>query len=364
MLSEILNLLNSVKNMLLEKSSFGKVNGKATTLYSVKDVKSGFEVAVSDFGATLVRVKTPDKNGKVEDINFGQHNAEEFTTGGGYLGAVVGRVGNRIKNANFTLEGKTYSLYVNNANLHSLHGGKEGFNFKIWNCKKSEVNSKGDIAEIEFDYVSKDGEEGYPGTLNVTVTYIIKPMELAWTFKATTNKTTIINLTNHAYWNLEGLEPLIDNQELRLLTSRYMEGDENNMVTGEEKACAGKADWHNFTSFSKIFKEFGDVDNNFFIEGVDKKKDPKEVILCAEVYSPKSGRLMKVETSEPCVQIYTGNYMMNVKSFGKQCKKHQAVCLETQRPPNAINIPKYSSMVILKPNETYFHKTVHKFSIN
>ena len=235
MLSEILNLLNSVKNMLLEKSSFGKVNGKATTLYSVKDVKSGFEVAVSDFGATLVRVKTPDKNGKVEDINFGQHNAEEFTTGGGYLGAVVGRVGNRIKNANFTLEGKTYSLYVNNANLHSLHGGKEGFNFKIWNCKKSEVNSKGDIAEIEFDYVSKDGEEGYPGTLNVTVTYIIKPMELAWTFKATTNKTTIINLTNHAYWNLEGLEPLIDNQELRLLTSRYMEGDEIGRASCRER---------------------------------------------------------------------------------------------------------------------------------
>jgi aldose 1-epimerase len=350
--------------MKLTTSAFGEVKGKAATLYTVTDEKTKFEVAVTDFGATLVRVKVPDKNGKIIDVHFGQNDAASFISGGGHLGAVTGRVANRIANGKFTLEGKEYTLVKNLNNKHCLHGGKEGFPFKWWTFKSSKLSDKEDTAILEFEYVSADMEEGFPGKLTNNVKYIIKPKELAWEITATTDKTTIINITNHGYWNVESLESLIDEQEVKTNCSKYMPGDADGLVTGEVKTAApDKIDLHKPKLFKDVFKEFGDVDNSLWIDGWDKKKNSKDLLFAAELFSPKSGIAMRIETSEPIVHIYTGNFMMNVKSFGKQCQKHQGVCFETQRPPNAINLPEFAKMVILKPGETYYHKTVHKFSI-
>jgi aldose 1-epimerase len=348
--------------MQLKRLPWGSFKGRNAELFSIIDPKTGFQVDISDFGATLVRVKTPDKVGNITDINFGQDNPELYLQYGGYLGAVVGRVANRISNAEFELEGQKYKLFVNNANLHSLHGGKSGFNVKWWSFDSSEF--KDDEAILKFHYDSLDGEENYPGNLLVNLTYIISPMKLAWIFEAVTDKTTIINLTNHAYWNLDGLESLIDDTFIKMNVDRYMPGDENNLPLGDDVPTTGTSiDLKDFRQFKDIFTTFGDIDNNFFIAGYESKKNPKELLLAAEVHSPNSGRTMKVYTSEPCCQCYSGNYMSKIISFGIQCQKHSAFCLETQRAPNAINLPKFRDSVILQPGQTYYHKTVHEFGI-
>ncbi len=198
----------------------------------------------------------------------------------------------------------------------------------------------------------------------MTTRYTISPLKLAWEFIATTDKPTIVNITNHAYWNLDGLDATIDSQEIKLLASHYMPGDADNMVTGEVLPVKGKpVDMHAFTPFSKIFSSFGDLDNNFFIENHWQKKHVDDVVLAAEVRAPASGRFMRVFTSEPCIQLYSGNYLGGVKSFGKQCQKHGAICLETQRVPNAINNPVFAGQVILHPGSVYCHKTVHEFNV-
>jgi len=347
--------------MKLKKELWKPFKNKNTYLYSISDPKTGFLVQISDFGATIVRVLMPDRNGHLDDINFGQNSPEEYVEQGGYLGAVIGRVANRVGNARFELDGKIYNLFVNNCNKHSLHGGKEGFNFKIWNCLKTEVDNEKAI--IELQYISADGEENYPGTLTTNVKYTIKPLEIEWEFISITDKTTIINLTNHAYWNLDGLETTIDNQVIRLNTDKYMPSDETLIPTGEVLSVENSGyDFRQGKKFLEIFKQIGDIDNNFFIIGY--KNDEYKLRFAAELYSPNTGRIMEVHTTEPCIQVYTGNFMENIKSFGIQCKKHSAVCLETQRVPNAINFPKFRDMVILKPNEIYKHRTIHKFKIS
>lgn len=346
--------------MELKKESWGEFEGHPAVLYTVTDPKTGFLVQVSDFGATLVRVKVADKNGNVDDVNFGQNSPTEFKEFGGYLGAVIGRVANRIGNAKFELEGKTYSLFVNNSNKHCLHGGKIGFNFKFWDCIEEKATKSN--ATIKFKYVSPDGEEGFPGTLTTICTYIIKPNEISWEFESTTDKTTIINLTNHAYWNLEGLNTTIDDQILKVEADKFMPGDETLIPTGEIKDVANTArDFRKGAKFSDVFKLDTDIDNNFFLR--DYKPGKLKMIQAAELISPKTGRVMTVYTTEPCIQVYTGNFMGNIKSFGIQCKKHSAVCLETQRVPNAINFKEFRDSVILYPGQKYIHKTTHKFSI-
>jgi len=340
----------------------GTVNGKPVELFSMTDPKSSFRVDVSDFGATLVRVQAADKNKKVEDVNFGQDSPQDYITNGGYLGAVVGRIANRISGAKFTLDGKEYKLLANLANRHSLHGGKEGFNVKIWKCTKAEANDK--EATVVFEYTSADGEEGFPGTVKITTAYTVSPNKVAWEFSATTNKATIINITNHSYWNLDGLDALIDDQQVKIDASFYMPGDEDNLPTGEVRLVEETPiDMRSFKTFKQLFADHGDIDNSFFVDKHWTTKSPSEVVLAGELQSPKTGRFMKVFTSEPIIHVYTGNFLMNVKSFGKQCKKHGAVCFETQRPPNAINNPVFAKQVILRPGEHYIHKTVHEFGI-
>jgi len=347
--------------MKLERKSWGEYQKHPVELFTVSDPKTGFLVQITDFGATLVRVMMPDKDGHLDDINYGQNTAEEFDLNGGYLGANVGRVANRISDAKFTLEGKTYSLFVNNANKHSLHGGKVGFNRKFWSCKQATATSKD--ATLMFEYISPDGEEGYPGTLITTITYKISPMKLQWEYSATTDKTTIVSLTNHAYWNLDGINTLIDDLEIRVDADKYLPGDDNNLPLGEIKTVSKTSfDLRKPVRFGDIFKKLDGIDNHYYLN--QYKKDATKLGFAAELFSPKTGRRMTVSTNQPGVQIYTGNYFMNVKSFGIQQQKHGAVCLETQKAPNCINMPQFGDSIVLKPGEKYIHTTLHEFSVS
>lgn len=349
--------------MDLEKRSFGPARGHPTDLHVARDPETGFEVHVSNFGATLVRVKVPDRTGSVADITYGQDSPAEYMGQGGYLGATVGRVANRIGNARFELDGRQYTVYVNNAGKHCLHGGKEGFDAKVWECTRAD--QVGPEVVITMRHVSPADEEGFPGTLTTHVTYTIAPMRVSWAFRATTDAPTIVNLTNHAYWNLDGLGTTIDALTLKLAADRYMPADETLLPAGEVLPVAGTPlDLHEPTPFEHIFAEFGDVDNNFFLEKFPGMAADPRLSFAAELASPVTGRRMVVRTTEPCVQLYTGNFMGDLTAFGAPCPKHGAVCLETQRPPNAINLPEYAPWVILRPGQTYVHQTSHEFVVD
>ncbi|HME54167.1 MAG TPA: aldose epimerase family protein [Candidatus Lokiarchaeia archaeon] len=343
--------------MKLERLPFGD----DAELISITDPKTGFRVDVSTFGATLVRVQVPDKEGQATDVNFGQDSPQEYLDQGGYLGAVTGRVANRISGGKFVLDGEEFQLPINQAGKNTLHGGIEGFNKKMWTCTKAQAKDKDAI--VVFEYESADGEEGFPGTLKVTTTYTVSPNKVGWEFSATTDKPTIVNITNHAYWNLDGLDGLIDDLQVKVDASFYMPGDQDDLVTGEVRLLDNlPLDMREFKPFSQLFAEHGDIDNSFFVDKHWTKKAPGDVVLAGELQSPKTGRFMKIYTSEPIIHVYTGNYM-TMTSFKQPCQKHGAVCFECQQPPNAINNPVFAKNVILRPGQKYYHKTVHEFGL-
>jgi len=330
----------------------------------MKDKESGFRVSISDLGASIVRVTMPDRKGNASDVAFGQDSAEELLRQGGHLGATIGRVAGRIADAKFILDGTEHHLSANTSGGHSLHGGNEGFDRKIWTLKLKKALRQEDSAALVFEHASHDGEEGYPGRLSVLLTYRATPMELGWEFIAKTDKPTIVNLTNHSYWNLDGLDSLVDGMQIRLESSRYMPADQNRIPTGEIKPVVGTPlDLRVQKSFSRIFSEYGDVDDIFLLDGFGRKTKPEGMFYAGELSSPDTGRRMEIYTTEPCLVVYTGNSMGSLKSFGKACRKHSAVCLEDQRPPNAINDPHFSETVILRPDETYYHRTLLRFRI-
>ena len=347
--------------MKFTKKTWGMIDTKKIILFTVSDPKTGFKVEITNYGASIVSVKVPDRDGNVSNIAFGHKKFDDFKKNNVYFGAVVGRVANRIAKGKFTLEGVDYSLFVNDNHKHCLHGGREGFNKKIWNCVCEEIDS--DSIKLEFRYISPDGEENFPGTLTISTIYYISPMKIAWEFIATTDKTTIINITNHTYWNLSGIDTVIDDLQIKTYVDQYCPVDEDCLVIGkilpvDETLFKSTG----FVKLSKILSNFGDIDNNFFISDYDPT-NPKQIHKCAEIYSEKTGRLMQVETTEPCVQIYSGNFMEGITAYGKKCKKHAAICIEAQRMPNAINFPEHAHDVILKTGQIYFHKTLHTFSI-
>jgi aldose 1-epimerase len=328
----------------------------------MRDNDSGFQVSISDLGASVVRVIMPDRHGNLSDIAFGQDSAEQLVKQGGYLGTTLGRAAGRIANARFTLDGTEHHLFANAAGGHSLHGGKEGFDKKIWTLKLKRVFREENSVALLFEYVSPDGEEGYPGRLKTLLTYRIAPMELTWEYQAKTDKTTIVNLTNHSYWNLDGLDALVDNLRIKMESSQYMPADQNTIPKGEIKELASTAlDWRSPKSFSEIFSAYGDVDDVFLLDGFGRKKGPEDMFFAAELFSPATGRRMELYTTEPSLVVYTGNHMGSLKSFGKPCRKHSAVCLEDQRLPNAINDPRFAETVVLRPDETYYHRTLVRF---
>lgn len=339
-----------------------QLDDKKTDLYVLTNT-NGLELAVTNYGAKIVSLMVPDKEGALVDVVTGHDSIDTYLTSGEpYFGAVCGRTANRIANGKFELEGKTYSLAINNG-PNNLHGGIKGFNAVVWDVKEVLGNS------IMLQYLSIDGEEGYPGNLTVTVTYTItNENAVVIDYKATTDKPTILNLTNHSYFNLSGAgDPTINDHVLTINADTYLPTDETAIPYGPAEEV--KETPMDFTTPHKIGSR---IDDDFqqlvYGKGYDhtyvlNKNYKDEFSFCARCESPKTGVVMEVYTSEPGMQLYTGNWMTD-KLIGKNGQKYperSAVCFETQHYPDSINKPDYPSTE-LHPGETFKSKTSFKFS--
>jgi aldose 1-epimerase len=345
--------------MSITKESFGQTpDGQEITLYTLTN-PNGIKAKIMNYGATLVSLETPDRNGDLADITLGFDTFDGYLTDHPYFGVIVGRYANRIGKGRFVLDGVEYKLATNNGPNH-LHGGIKGFDKVVW--KVNEVKANDNIAAVKLSYLSKDGEEGYPGNLTCSVTYTLtKDNELRIDYEAKTDKTTVINMTNHAYWNLAGQgNGDILGHELMINADKYTPVDEGLIPTGEIKNVKGSP--MDFTKpmviGSRIDKVKGGYDHNYVLNSGGGK-----LALAARVYEPTTGRVMEVETTEPGIQFYSGNFLdgsITGKS-GKVYKKHYGFCLETQHFPDSPNKPNFPS-VVLKPGEKYTTETIYKFS--
>jgi aldose 1-epimerase len=340
---------------------FGKTEGgqevKVHTLTNTK----GLRVRLIDFGATLISVEAPDRHGKNANITLGFPSLAGYLQRHPYFGSTVGRYANRIAGGKFTLDGKTYALATNNGPNH-LHGGNKGFDAVLW---KSEAVSSPDAVGVRFSYVSRDGEEGYPGTLETTVCYTLNDAnQVRIDYAATTDKPTVVTLTNHSYWNLAGAgSGDILKHELTLAADQYLPIDDTSIPTGE--LAAVKRTPFDFTQPHAIGERIGELkkephktkgyDHCFVLRGQQGKLE-----LAARVTEPTSGRVMEVFTTEPGIQLYCGNFLDGSPSAGGY-KQHDAFCLETQHYPDSPNKPSFPSTV-LRPGQTYRSTTMHRFS--
>ena len=352
--------------MSIIKELFGTYFGSDVYKYTLTN-EYGISVEISNFGATLLKIKTPDKNGNIADVIGGYDELISYIEADGYQGAIIGRVGNRICRGKFTLDGVDYNMYINNGPNH-LHGGKIGYDKRIW-----QVLSLNDCDEpsIKFFLLSKDGEENYPGNLSVVVTYSLNNEgALSIRYEATTDKRTIINLTNHSYFNLGGYDSgKIFDHELWLDADTYLPTDDTLIPTGEIKSVERtpfdfrvlKTIGRDFSTFDQDLIFAGGYDHCFNFVGGETKL-PK---LRAKVYHEKSGRIMEMYTNQPCVQFYSGNFLTNEKypfKNGVKQEKQMAFCLETQHMPDSINHPNFTN-VILDPEDKYDYTTIYKFMV-
>jgi len=328
--------------------------------------KNGVVMKCIDYGAIITELDVPDKNGKFADVVLGFDNLEDYLKGHPYFGTNAGRCANRIANAKFKLDSKEYTLAANNG-PHSLHGGKEGFDKKVWQGKPS-LTATG--PSVTFKRVSPDGEEGYPGQLTVEVTYTLNDdNELVIDYRATTNKTTICNLAHHSYFNLAGHNSGdIKDLELAIAAKNYTPGDETLIPTGKIEPVAGTPfDFTQAKPIGKDLEKAGGKPVGFDLNYVLDKGITVRPELAAKVVDPKSGRVMEVYTTEPGLQFYTGNFLdgSNKGKGGAVYKQYNGICLEAQKFPDSINKPEWKdkSNVILKPGETYKQTTVYRFSV-
>jgi aldose 1-epimerase len=348
------------------KESFGKTpDGQPVDLY-VLTTKNGAEVSITNYGGAVVSLKVPDRNGKLADVVLGYDNVDGYVAGNSYFGALVGRYGNRIGHAQFVLDGKTYTLAKNNGE-NSLHGGIKGFNKGLWTAK---TLSAKDGQSLELSYFSKDGEEGFPGNLKVTVIYTLTDANaLKIEYTATTDKKTVVNLTNHAYFNLAGQgSGDILGHLLMINADQFTPVDAGLIPTGELRDVTGTPfDFRKPTAIGaridqadEQLKLGGGYDHNFVL----RMPMDHGAALAARVVEPISGRVMEVWTTEPGIQFYTGNFL-DGKAIGKggaTYPKRNAFCLETQHFPDSPNQPKFPS-VVLNPGERYHTITTYKFSV-
>ena len=355
---------NTAENasMNIKTETFGKTKeGTEVQVYTLTN-QQGVQVKITNYGATVTSIITPDKNGQAGDVVLGFDNVEgyqsdAFLKSGPYFGAIVGRYGNRIAKGKFTLDGNTYTLATNNGENH-LHGGNKGFDKVIWTAKPMPEQNA-----LQLTYVSKDGEEGYPGTLTTTVVYTLTPdNELKIDYTATTDKATPINLTNHSYFNLAaGRAPDALGHLLMLQADRYTVVNASLIPTGELRSVAGTAmDFTKPTAIgTRLAQVEGGYDHNYVLTGANNSSK-----LAATVYEPTSGRYMEVFTTEPGIQFYSGNFL-DGSLTGKgntNYKQHYGFCLETQYFPDSPNQPEFPT-TILRPGETYKTSTSYKFSV-
>ncbi len=349
------------KSGLLSSAFEKEVDGKQTGLYVLTN-KIGNEVTVTNYGAKIVSIVVPDKNGTLVDVVLGHSSIDEYLRSEEpYFGAVCGRTANRIANGKFNLDGKEYKLAINNG-PNSLHGGIKGFNAVVWDVKNISQNS------IELYYLSVDGEEGFPGNLSVTIIYTLTDDNaLDIVYRATTDKTTILNLTNHSYFNLSGEgDPYIGDHVLMLNADTYLPTDATAIPYGD--ADPVKNTPMDFTASHTIGARINDdFQQLHFGKGYDhtfilNKQSENEYSFVGICESPKTGIKMEMYTTEPGVQMYTGNWMTGgfIAKNGHRYPERSAVCFETQHYPDSINKPEYPS-IVLKPEETFNSRTTYKF---
>lgn len=349
----------------IEKRPFGQTpEGVPVDLYTLTNAK-GVEAAITNYGGIVVSLKVPDRKGTLGDVNLGFKTLTPYFQNGPFFGALIGRYGNRIAKAKFTLDGQTYTLPVNNG-PNSLHGGLKGFHKVVWQARPLTTP---DGPALELKFLAKDGEEGYPGNLSVTVTYTLtNANELRMDYLATTDKATVVNLTNHAYFNLdgEGAGDILGHQ-LVINASRFTPVDETLIPLGELRPVAGTP--FDFTRPHAIGERIGvkdeqlerggGYDHNFVLDGT-----PGTMRVAAKAWSAKTGRMLEVLTVEPGLQFYSGNFLDGtlVGKTGVAHKLRSGFCLETQHFPDSPNQPSFPSTV-LTPGQQYKTTTIYRFSV-
>ncbi len=348
----------------ITKASFGKLaDGAAVDIYTLKNA-AGMEAAITTYGGRIVSLKTVGRDGKFADVVLGFDNLEGYLGDNPYFGALVGRYGNRIAKGHFKLDGKDYKLAVNNG-VNSLHGGLKGFDKVLWTGREV----PGGDPSLELTYVSKDGEEGYPGTLTQKVTYTLTAAnELKIDYSATTDQDTVVNVTNHSYFNLAGQgQGDVLGHVVQLSAAKFTPVDAGLIPTGELKSVEGTPfDFRQPTAIGarinaadEQIKLGGGYDHNFVVDGT-----PGTLRPVARVTEPVSGRVLEVSTTEPGVQFYTGNFLDGtVKGKGGVAyAKRSGFCLETQHFPDSPNHPDFPTTT-LKPGAEYKSTTLFKFSV-
>ncbi len=347
----------------VKKQAFGATSeGAPVELYTLTNA-NGMQAGIITYGGTVVSLTAPDRTGKFADVVLGLDDVAAYQKGDAFFGALIGRYGNRIGKAQFMLDGKTYSLIPNN-NGNMLHGGPQGFDKKVWTATPG-TSPEGQT--LALAYVSKDMEQGFPGTLTTKVVYTLtEKNELKIEYSATTDKPTVVNLTNHAYFNLAGPgEGDILGHEVMIAADRYTPVDAGLIPTGELAPVAGTP--FDFTKSTAIGARIGQDDPQLkFGLGYDHNwvlnKTGADLTKAAEVHEAKTGRIMEVWTTEPALQFYTGNFLNgSLKGKGKTYAHRGAFCMETQHYPDSPNKPAFPTTE-LKPGETYHSTTVYKFS--
>lgn len=349
----------------ITKGPFGKTaDGKAVAIYTLTN-SAGSETKIITYGGTVVSLKVPDKNGKMGDVVLGFDSVADYEKQASYIGALIGRYGNRIAKGKFTLNGSEYTLAKNNGENH-LHGGPKGFDKVVWSARPF-IDADG--ANLELKYLSRDGEEGYPGNLTVKAVYTLTEQnELKITYSATTDKDTVVNLTHHSYFNLAGAGKgdILDHR-LTINADRFTPTDSGSIPTGELRNVKGTP--FDFTIPTTIRARIDQADEQLkFGAGYDQNwvlnKTGNEPSLAATVYEPTSGRVMEVFTTEPGMQFYSGNYLDGAIAgkSGQKYPKRSGFCLEAQHFPDSPNQPAFPSTT-LKPGQTYTQTTIYKFSV-
>jgi aldose 1-epimerase len=346
-------------------ADFGKVDGKPVSLYTLTN-SSGMVVKITNYGGTITEIHVPDKAGKMSDVALGFDKLDGYLDKSPFFGCIAGRVANRIAKGKFTLDGKDYTLAVNNG-PNALHGGKKGFDKKVWEFRAGE-QAPG-FPGVDLHYRSPDGEEGYPGTLDAYVSYRLtddNALRIDY-FATTLDKPTIVNLTNHSYFNLggQGNGTILDHVVM-VAADQFTPVDDTLIPTGELKSVKGTPfDFTTPTAIGTRIKEVGGTpvgyDHNFVL------RQPRGAVsrpgLAVRVKEPKSGRVMEMFTTEPGVQFYTGNFLDGTVTGkgGATYPQHGGFCLEAQHFPDSINQPKFPP-VVLRPGQQYQQTTIYKFS--
>ncbi len=345
--------------MQIISEHFGFLHDQREALLFTLSNDNGVVVKISNYGGTIVSLFVPDKKGNLSDIVLGMNTWEGWIKNPAYFNCIVGRTCNRIGGARFSIDGVEYKVSDNQGGFQ-LHGGHEGFHLKLWEASTFKTEDK---VGLELKYLSKDGEEGFPGNLRVKAIYKLNnDNELSLEFSATTDKATPVNLTNHGYFNLsgEGSGEILDH-ELLLLADSYTVTDSNSIPTGEIAPVAGTP--FDFTEphqiGERITQLYKGYDTNFVLRNQSGK-----LALAATVKDPKSGRILEVHTTEPGIQLYTSNWFDGslTGKCGKPHTNHTAFCLETQHSPDSMNHPEFPN-VILRPGEEFTSQTTWKFKV-